>query len=220
MPALTRDALEDGSYVGRLGLPSELMWTPEQLACSLASALRQKPVGDVWVFAYGSLMWNPLLRFAARQTAVLEGWHRSFCLQAVAGRGSAASPGRMLALEAGGRVQGIALRISEHMAPRELALLWIREMAAGTYIPRWDVVTLEDGRDVTALVFVVDRRHPLYAADASVCVVARQIALAAGSLGSNAEYVHCLGDALADAGIGDPYIDALVCALTVVAGSR
>ena len=219
MPTLTRALLEDGSYVGSLGLPSDLMWTSEQLEESLACTLRAKPDGDIWVFAYGSLMWNPLLRFVARHNAVLGGWHRSFCLQAVAGRGSAASPGRMLALETGGQVNGVALRISEAMAPRELGLLWVREMAAGTYHPRWEQVVLQDGRQVTALVFVVNRQHALYASDASVGVVARLITLAAGSLGSNAEYVCCLGDALADAGLDDPYIDALVCELTAIARS-
>ncbi len=219
MPTLTRDILEDGSYFGNLGLPSELMWTPAQLEASLASTLRSKPMGDIWVFAYGSLMWNPLLQFVGRHNAVLDGWHRSFCLQAVVGRGSIASPGRMLALEPGGHVSGIALRIPEDMAPRELSLLWVREMAAGTYIPRWESVALQDGRCITALVFVVNPSHSLYVADASVDVVARLIVLAAGSLGSNADYVRCLGSALGDAGLDDPYIDALVCELTALAGT-
>ncbi len=147
MPTLTRALLEDGSYVGSLGLPSDLMWTSEQLEESLACTLRAKPDG-------------------------------------ISGN-------------------GVALRISEAMAPRELGLLWVREMAAGTYHPRWEQVLLQDGRQVTALVFVVNRQQALYASDACVGVVARLIALAAGSLGSNAEYVCCLGDALADAGLDD-----------------
>lgn len=210
MSVLTRDVLEDGSYANKLGLPADLVWSPEQLDESLASTLADRPAGDIWVFAYGSLMWNPLLHFNARENAVLEGWHRSFCLKSVAGRGSVGTPGRMLALEPGGIVAGIALRLAGETAYRELRILWAREMASGSYIPRWEQVTLADGHLVSALVFVANKSHPLYDRNTSAGQVAPFIVHAAGKFGTNAEYVCHLNFALADAGLEDPYVDALV----------
>ena len=210
MSTLNRNTLEDGSYAGTLELPPHLLWSNAQLDESLANSLKDRPDGDVWIFAYGSLMWNPLLDVAERRNAVLHGWHRSFCLRAVAGRGSSRQPGRMLALEPGGTVQGAALRLSEETATSELRLLWSREMVAGSYEPRWEPVILSDGRSVRALVFVIDARGELYEPGAEPADVAPLIARARGALGTNAEYVCHLDFALADAGLCDPYVSALV----------
>ncbi|VFS63416.1 Uncharacterized protein involved in cation transport [Raoultella planticola] len=62
--------------------------------------------GSVWIFGYGSLMWNPALEYRETCTGTLPGWHRAFCLRLTAGRGSACQPGRMLALKEGGRTTG------------------------------------------------------------------------------------------------------------------
>ncbi len=38
----------------------------------------------VWVFAYGSLMWNPEIAFAEARPGFLHGYHRSFCPSSIA----------------------------------------------------------------------------------------------------------------------------------------
>ncbi|VDZ83002.1 Uncharacterized protein involved in cation transport [Kluyvera intermedia] len=108
----------------------------------------------------GSLMWNPALNFCESVTGTLMGWHRAFCLRLTAGRGSACQPGRMLALKEGGRTTGVAYRLPDDEIENELSLLWKREMITGCYLPTWCQLSLDDGRTVTALVFIMDPRHP------------------------------------------------------------
>lgn len=213
MSTLNRNSLEDGSFAEKLQLPPGMLWSAAKLEESLAATLLLRPAGELWVFAYGSLMWNPLLHYVARENAVLEGWHRSFCLKTVAGRGSNDRPGRMLALEAGGRTEGVALKLDEESAGFELKLLWAREMVAGSYEPRWERITLQNGATASALVFVVNKDNPHYEPESAVTAIAPLIATAGGSIGSNAEYVCHLDFALADAGLEDSYVDALVCEL-------
>lgn len=210
MTLLTRENLLDGSYRTGLAMPSHLAWTDDALERSLATLLEARPDGAVWVFAYGSLIWNPLLTFSARQVATLDGWHRSFCLRSIAGRGTREWPGRVLALEPGGQVQGVALRLHDDQVHAELRVLWAREMVAGVYQPRWAHAVLADGQEVAAIAFVADEGHPQYEPDATVATVARIAAKATGAFGSNADYIYALDKALAEQGLSDPYVDAIV----------
>ncbi|WP_407277960.1 gamma-glutamylcyclotransferase [Aromatoleum evansii] len=210
MTILTREKLVDGSFRNGLDMPSDLTWSDAELDRSLATTLQARPGGAMWIFAYGSLMWNPLIAFDEQRIATLDGWHRSFCVRSISYRGTPERPGRVLALEPGGQVRGMALRLNEDQAATELRLLWAREMCSGVYRPLWAPLLLDDGRTVTAIVFVVNPTQPLYEPDATVASVARIVADAAGVVGSNADYVHALDTALADRGLRDPYIEAIV----------
>ena len=210
MTILTRDKLIDGSFRSGLKMPSHLSWSEADIERSLGETLRARPAGAIWVFAYGSLMWNPLLAFDEQRTATLDGWQRSFCVRSISGRGSPERPGRILALEPGGRGQGVALRLNDDQAASELRLLWTREMSSGDYHPIWAPLALDDGREVAAIVFVINPEQPLYESDATVATVARIVADAAGVFGPNADYIHALDAALADRGLRDPYVDAIV----------
>lgn len=223
MSFLTRSALRSGRYLKSLAASHETPWSREQLAHSLAETLQRRPPSsspDVWVFGYGSLMWNPALDFDERRTAVLHGWHRSFCLRMVSGRGSPSMPGRMLAIERGGRTHGVALRLPARSVARELPLVWTREMVFGAYRPAWTAITFADGMSVSAITFTADATRPQYQRDASVDVVAPLIAAAAGPFGSNADYVFRLRSALACWGGHDPYIDALAAELMPLCGKE
>ncbi len=99
---------------------------------------RYQPGEEVWVFAYGSLMWNPLIEFAEQQPCRVDGWRRSFCFWMPMGRGTPELPGLMLALEQGGACEGIAYRLAPQQVESELGLLWNREMLAGIYQPALD----------------------------------------------------------------------------------
>src|SRR3954465_11092557 len=74
------------------------------------AALRERPE-PVWIFAYGSLMWNPEMPFAERRPALLHGYHRSFCLYSRDYRGTQERPGLVLGLDRGGSCQGIVYRL-------------------------------------------------------------------------------------------------------------
>jgi len=213
MTILTRENLTDGSYLSKLSLSPHVAWTGDDLQRSLSTALELRPEGDLWVFGYGSLMWNPLMEFDARQLASLDGWHRSFSVRSISGRGSPEHPGRVLSLEPGGQVQGVAFRLRPDLAEAELRLLWTREMAGGVYHPLWLDLTLVNGQAVRAITFVANVEHPQYEPDASVETVAKLVAKATGAFGPNIDYNHALDRALADLGLQDPYIEAIVLGL-------
>src|SRR6185436_12626271 len=103
---LTRATILDGSLrasaMALLG-PGVRFMTDEERTRHIAEMLARTPRPDrVWVFGFGSLIWNPAFHFAERRTALVHGFHRQFCLWSKAGRGSPKSPGLMLGLERGG----------------------------------------------------------------------------------------------------------------------
>ena len=208
MTTLTRDHLLDGSF--RSGMAPHSSLTDEQLERSLAEVLAVRPEGPLWVFAYGSLIWNPLLKFEARRTGLLNGWRRSFCVRPVSVRGSEEWSGRVLGLERGGQVRGVAFRLRDDQVDAELRVLWFREMAGGVYHPLWTRVALDDGQEAAAITFVANVDHPQFEPDACASTVSRVAARAAGAFGSNAEYIRLLGKALADQDLNDPYVDEII----------
>lgn len=211
---LTKQTIDSGAYIENFrSMPG--LWSTEQIEQSLADTLSSQPDNEpgVWVFAYGSLMWNPMVTFDRRVVATLHDWHRSFCLEMVIGRGSADLPGRMLALEAGGQTNGVALRLSGKTMREDLKGLWIREMVLGSYRPTWARVTLDGGVQSHAIVFIANEMSVQYRTDSSVATIAPLIAAASGAIGSNAEYVVRLREALSHCNLADDYVEALAAEL-------
>jgi len=181
----------------------------EQLSESLTTTLALRPKGaGWWVFAYGSLLWNPLFPVAEMRPATLRGLHRRFCLWSLATRGTPQNPGLVLGLDRGGTCRGVALRLPAPLAIDELHLLWRREMVVGAYRPRW--VRLDaDGREVVALTFVVRRDHPQYAGRLTEAKEVAVIAAARGAFGASADYLERTRVALVSHGIVDPYLERI-----------
>ena len=183
--------------------------TDEQLAASLGETLKCKPPGsDWWIFAYGSLLWNPLFPFDDAQPATLSGRHRRFCLWSLASRGTATQPGLVLGLDQGGSCQGVVYRLPARCAKDELALLWRREMVLGAYRPLWVSVKCH-AKLLTALAFIVDRAHRQYTGKLTLSEQANVLASAAGAFGSSADYLEHARIALVTHGIVDPYLEKL-----------
>lgn len=181
----------------------------EALAASLTATLASKPRNtNWWVFAYGSLLWNPLFPFLDAQPATLTGSHRRFCLWSLASRGTTARPGLVLGLDRGGSCRGVAYRLPATRARDELALLWRREMVVGSYRPRWVRVRSGQGTMVT-LAFIVDREHPQYTGALSLAAQAEVLVSASGAFGSSSDYLERTRIALVTHGIVDPYLEAL-----------
>ena len=122
---------------------------------------------EIWVFGYGSLMWQPGFDFDERVPTRVFGYHRHFCVWSHRYRGSPRVPGLVLGLDWGGSCRGIAYRISPADADEVLAYLHHREMISGVYRPSHLPMTLLEGRHagsrISAQTYVVDRRHPQYA---------------------------------------------------------
>jgi glutathione-specific gamma-glutamylcyclotransferase len=181
----------------------------DALAASLATTLARRPPGaGWWVFAYGSLLWNPLFPFAEARPATARGYHRRFCLWSVASRGTTAEPGLVLGLDRGGSCHGVVYRLPARCARAELALLWRREMVAAAYHPRW--LRVRAGAHVlAALTFIVDRKHAQYTGDLPLSRQVRAFAMAEGAFGSSADYLERTRVALITHGIVDPYLEEL-----------
>ena len=163
---------------------------------------------DVWLFAYGSLMWNPDPEFADRLSAHLQGWHRSFCLWQWRYRGTRERPGLMMALDVGGSCSGAVFRIPGPDASARLAKVWYREMIGRAYRPIWVDVSTEQG-NIKAITFVADLESHRYAGKIPEEEAARYIASACGHIGPSAEYLletylHC-----EQCGINDPMLARL-----------
>ena len=170
------------------GLAMQVL-SESQLQESIRVTLKShKPNTDVWLFAYGSLIWNPIFKFTERRVGTVYDWHRHFCLRALVGRGTPEHPGLVLGLDSGGSCRGVVYRIPAADVKSELLLLWRREMVIGSYIPRW--VKVVDGTDeVMAIAFIINRHHPDYAGKMSFETTVNTIATAKGELGSSAEYL-------------------------------
>ena len=216
---LTRDFLADGSLLRMIAETSPLLQilTGEERQASLRATLAARPAGPrdgVWLFAYGSLIWNPAIEIAGSKLARIHGWHRAFCLSTHAGRGTPEQPGLVLGLDRGGACTGAALRVEEHLVEQELALLWQREMLSGSYQPRWVALRGADGvPDGHAITFTIRRDGPYYTGRLDHAELVRRLANAKGALGSSAEYLFRTRDGLRGLGIRDRHVEALAAAV-------
>jgi cation transport protein ChaC len=196
------------------GLPAALeseRLDDEALDESLAAVLAERPEGDAtWLFAYGSLMWNPELSFDARHVGTLFGYHRNFCLWSRINRGTPQRPGLVLTLERGGSCKGLLYRLKRSSAAAELRRLWRRELTLGSYHPRWLGCTGADGTPYRALAFVSNTRCSGYAGKLPVERMVDTLATAAGKFGSSAEYLFRTHETLSAHGIRDARVERLV----------
>ncbi len=188
---LTRDTIKSGDVRRRIAAldPSFRLLSEAEVRASLAAMLAAPGAPrEVWVFAYGSLIWNPAFHFAEQRVGLLHGFHRRFCLWTHLGRGSPQAPGLMLALEPGGSCRGVAYRIAPDAVASELEIIWLREMLGRAYQPRWVAVRTSAG-PVRAVAFTINRGHERYAGRLPEDAVAATLACASGELGSCAEYL-------------------------------
>ena len=219
---LWREDLTSGS-LRDIYLRSELAnlaWSDAQLRRSMHHTLRSGPpaartvyaahrVGTppprttaVWVFAYGSLIWNPLFPVAEQRIATIYGYHRSVCLWSHLGRGTRDNPGLVLGLDNGGACGGLVLRIDAAHAHDELSLLWRREMVTGAYAPAWVPARTSLGT-VNAIAFVIDHHSHTYAGRLPEADIAANIRSAAGMIGPCSEYLEKTAAGLKAHGIRD-----------------
>ncbi|NFV79584.1 gamma-glutamylcyclotransferase [Magnetospirillum aberrantis] len=200
--SVSRQGLERGDLHRMIAQSGwgHLLLDERQLAQSLASV--RPPDDACWVFAYGSLLWNPLFDPVERRDARLAGYHRRFCFWIHAGRASPGHPGLMMGLMPGGTCRGQVLRIAPDRAAEELSLLWRREMVTGAYAPRLLPVATPQGV-VRAVTFVANSRHPTFAGALAPERVAAAVAAAEGPLGRNSDYLWRTVDALRRLGIPD-----------------
>lgn len=202
---LTRETILSGEIHDLIkdhDVPFEVL-SDEDRAKSLDSMFEPGPIrDDIWLFAYGSLIWNPAFHFAERRCVTVGGYHRKFCLEVRLGRGSPEAPGLVLGLDRGGSCRGIAFRIEAERAREELEVIWGREMVIPAYTPKW--LRAHDGDSaIQAIGFVINRAHENYVGDLDEPGAAALIAKASGFLGSCADYPRQTSRHLEELGMPD-----------------
>lgn len=178
--------------------------TDEEFAAMAAETLSGAPEGDIWLFAYGSLIWNPDHDFVEQRRAVANGWHRAFCLRLTRWRGTREIPALMMALDRGGSCTGLAYRLPPGDPHEQIERLLRRETdgVPATNVPRWITIN-PGGQPIRALAFVAARDGVAYAGGQSHDSVAQVIARAAGHWGSSAAYLERTVSKLEEHGIRD-----------------
>ncbi len=164
----------------------------------------------LWVFGYGSLIWDPGFPVADRRIARAAGWHRSFCMRSIHHRGTVDDPGLVLALDraAGAACDGLAFAVAQGAEAATLAALRERELISSAYLETTLPLETVDG-PLTALAYVIDPDHAQYCGGLALEDQARIIARATGGRGRNSDYLWSTAAHLADLGIADPDLEWL-----------
>lgn len=165
----------------------------------------------MWVFGYGSLLWNPGFEVAESVIGTLPGYARSFCMHSIHHRGTEADPGLVLALDTqpDQACEGVALRVAAGSEAQTLAYLRERELISSAYLEMTLAVDLTDGRKVDALVYVINEEHWQYCGHMPLEEQAQIIAKAVGDKGPNTEYLYNTSDHLKQVGLHDPALEWL-----------
>ena len=166
--------------------------------------------GDLYIFAYGSLMWDPALDFSEVRTAHAPGHERRFILvDRYGGRGTRAAPGLMAALDVGAGCDGLAFRIPANRVIEETRILFQREMISPGYHARFIPVVIA-GEPAQALTFLADHDSDLMEAEISFDDQVRYVATGVGVLGTSHDYLRTTLHQLEQFGIDDPPARAIL----------
>ena len=204
---ITEDTMHKWDVMAReAGNPDDWRIPRNAREASRARAMADRMDRDLWLFTYGSLMWDPAILFDEVRIATLNGFQRRFCLILKFGRGSFHKPSLMVALDQGGECHGLAFRIPAEIVSQESETVWARELIYGDYLPHFVGVSTPQG-EVEALTFTIDPDGERYAPDLSDEETARMIAEGGGWIGSNLEYLDSLVDHLRTLGLSDPDIE-------------
>lgn len=169
------------------------------------------PPRPLWVFGYGSLIWNPGFPVAEQKLATLRGFNRSFCMSSIHHRGTVEKPGLVLALDPvdDAKCRGVAFRVPDDQATATVEYLRKRELISSAYVERVLQIRFDDDSEADALVYVVDTNHVQYVGGMPLEQQAEIIANAVGGRGPNPEYLWNTVSHLADLGIHDRELEWL-----------
>lgn len=162
--------------------------TPNTPATRRRDPLIDLPPGDMWVFAYGSLMWRPGFAHLRVCRAHIHGYHRDLCVWSWVHRGTRSRPGLVLGLDRGGSCVGQAHRIAAAERDATLRYLYERELVTDVYLPVVRSIRIDGEGVAPALTFIVDRQHPQYAGTLPPEVAAGTVHEAHGRSGANLDY--------------------------------
>jgi cation transport protein ChaC len=195
-----RPEVDEGRHPDLTPMPNELYQPLIDRLLNESLAL-----GPLWIFAYGSLIWNPTFPWVEARRATAVGWHRSFCMELQNWRGSRSQPGLMMALDRGGRCNGIAFRIADDEDREEVignlvdAEIGYKEDVASI---RWLTLHTSQGH-IRALTFYAGPNGPGIVRKLPLADVAWRLTRACGHVGPGAEYLYNTVEKLEEHGIHD-----------------
>ncbi len=193
-----------------LGLKTQWWHSNEEREAMRARALAEREDDDLWVFAYGSLMWDPAFRFAEVRRARVPDHARRFILKDIfGGRGTTRAPGLMAALDKGAGCDGLAFRIQREIVEEETEVLWRREQIGPAYTAAFVRADITDG-EVEALTFVADHDAKLIDANLSRAEQIHFLATGTGFMGSSLDYLRNIANKFEALGIRDDEVDSLL----------
>jgi len=162
---------------------------------------------DLWLFAYGSLIWKPEVDHVEERMGTARGWHRAFRLKISRWRATKDQPGLMMVLDRGGQCRGVLYRIPAATVAENLGKLVRREMSVKppTNLPKWITVETDSG-PVQAVAFVIYRKGRAYSGKLTPEETADSLAKACGHWGSCAEYLRNTIFHLGERGIHDRHL--------------
>lgn len=192
------------------GGPVEWLHSDAELAACRAETMSGRLQSDLWVFAYGSLMWDPAVCFSEVRRGFAAGVARAFILRDDAGgRGTKERPGVMAALDHGDGCHGLVFRIDAAQVDPETKRLWGRERIGRAYHPAFIPVETDLGT-VEALTFMADYDAEIIAPDLSHEEQVEFCATGAGFLGTSFDYVANLAEHFRELRIEDPVVTRLL----------
>ena len=192
------------------GLPVDWWYSDAEREALRRAALKGREDAPLWVFAYGSLMWDPALRFTDLRRARAPDHARRFILRDTKGaRGTPEVPGLMAALDHGPGCEGLAYLIPAEAVDAETEILWRREMIGPAYHARFIELELSDSR-ITALTFVADHASDFIVPELSHAEQVRILATGAGFMGTSFDYLANIASHFKALGIDDPDVVRLL----------
>lgn len=196
--------------VREMGYPADWRQSDDEIARAWRRLISQRAESeDLWVFGYGSLMWDPGFHFAEVRRATIEGYQRRFAMKVEVVTGSPEHPGLALTLERQpGRCEGMAFRIPAHLVEAETEILSRREFVLFNYLITKMVATTPQG-EIEVVVLTSDRHDARHVGDLSLAKTANTIAAAKGFRGDNKAYITKLALQMNKLGIEDEYVARL-----------
>jgi cation transport protein ChaC len=202
------------------GLPVDWWHSDSEREASRVKTLAGRRDADLWIFAYGSLMWDPAFRFEEVRRARVPDYARRFILKDIFGfRGTFDAPGLMAALVKGPGCDGLVFRISRENIDEETEVLWRREKIGPGYTPFF-VEAITSASRVTALTFVADSEADAIDTSLTRAQQIKFFATGTGFMGSSLEYLKSISSHFDALGIHDEHVSALLREIEAYVNSR
>ncbi|KAI4461389.1 cation transport protein chac-related [Holotrichia oblita] len=154
----------------------------------------------MWVFGYGSLLWKVEFPYEQKLIGHVEGFHRRFYQYSIDHRGTPEQPGRVVTLvptpDKDAYVYGVAYEIRNDKKDEIMKQLDYREkggykrMQTMFYPNKANILPFE------LTLYVGTEDNILYAGEADLDSIAREIVSSKGPSGSNLEYLCTLAKSM------------------------